>query len=64
MVLDIQKVLLAAAEKKMGITDVYKQAHISLKTAARIRNGETIQTKPAGKLAEALGVKVADLLKA
>lgn len=63
MVLDIQKILLLTAEKRMNFTDVLKQAHISLRTAQRIRAGQELQTKTAGKLAEALGVRVADLLK-
>ncbi len=62
MVLSIELVKLAAAEKKMGFTEVLKLAHISPITARRIKNGCEVQTKTAGKLAEVLGVSVADLL--
>lgn len=62
MVLSIEKVKLAAAEKQMNFTDVLKLAHISPVTAKRIHDGFEIQTKTAGKLAAVLGVSVADLL--
>lgn len=63
MILDVQKVMLAAAEKKLGVTEVFKLAHIATATIMRIKKGKEIQTKTAGKLAEVLGVSVADLLK-
>lgn len=62
MLLDIDKVKLAAAEKKMAFTEVLKLVHVSSFTARRIKNGGEVQTKTAGKLAEVLGVSVADLL--
>lgn len=62
MVLDIEKIKLAAAEKKMAFYQILKLAHISPRTAKRIQDGYEIQTKTAGKLASALGVTVADLL--
>ncbi len=63
MILDVQKVMLAAAEKKLGFTEAFKLAHIATATIMRIKKGKEIQTKTAGKLAEVLGVSVADLLK-
>lgn len=63
MILDIEKIKLAAAEKALPFVEVLKRAHVSSVTARRIRNGYEIQTKTAGKLAAVLGVSVADLLK-
>ena len=63
MILSIEKVKLAAAEQQRNFTEVLKLAHISPRTAKRIHDGHEIQTKTAGKLAAALGVRVSDLLK-
>lgn len=62
MILSIERVKLAAAEKQMNFTEVLKLAHISSRTAKRIQDGYEVQTKTAGKLAAVLGVSVADLL--
>lgn len=63
MVLDINKVMLAAAEKKMNWTEIREHTGIATVTIVRIQHGKPILMKTAGKLAEALDVKVADLLK-
>ena len=63
MVLDINKVMLAAAEKKMNWTEIREHTGIATVTIVRIQRGRPILMKTAGKLAEALGVRVADLLK-
>ncbi len=62
MILSIDKIKLAAAEKKLSFTEVLKLAHVSPITAKRIKDGCEVQTKTAGKLAAVLGVSVADLL--
>lgn len=63
MVLDIAKIKLATARKQMSVCEVMKLAHISNVTARRINAGCEVQPKTAGKLAAALGVDVAELLK-
>ena len=63
MVLSIEKIRIAAANKQMNFTEVLKLAHVSTVTAKRIKDGAAVNTKTAGKLAAALGVDVADLLK-
>ena len=63
MVLDVNKVMLAAAEKKMNWTEIRERSGISVATIVRVQHGKPILMKTAGKLAEVLGVKVADLLK-
>lgn len=63
MVLDVAKIRLAVARKQMSICEVRKLAHISSVTERRINAGCEVQPKTAGKLAAALGVDVAELLK-
>lgn len=62
MVLSMEKIKLIVANKQMNLTDMLKQAHISTKTAGRIRAGKEVNTKTAGKLAAALGVDVAEIV--
>ena len=62
MVLSYEKVKIACARKCLTITEMLTKAHISTVTAKRIKDGEEVNTKTAGKLAAALGVDVSALL--
>jgi len=63
MVLDYEKILALGADKQMSFKVMLKSAQVARATAMRIKNGEPVTMLTAGKLAKALGVKVADLLK-
>ena len=63
MLLDIKKVMIAGAEKKMNLKDIAIAAGITQQTMLRIKQGQAIRMKTAGEIAEVLGVKVAELLK-
>ena len=63
MILDIQKIMLASADKKMNWNELLKHTRISSVTLERIKHGRPVQMKTAGKLAEVLGVSVSELLK-
>lgn len=62
MILSIEKIKIAVANKQMNFTEMLKKAHVSTVTAGRIRAGKEVNTKTAGKLAAALGVDVTELL--
>lgn len=62
MLLDIEKIMVAGADRQMTLTEVMNKAHMANATVKRIKNGEEVTMKSAGKLANVLGVKVADLL--
>lgn len=62
MVLDIKKIMVAGADKRMTLTDVLTAAHMSKHTVKRIKDGAEVTMKTAGKLADVLGVSVAELL--
>jgi len=62
MVLSLEKIKIAAANNQMNFSDLLKLAHVSTVTAGRIREGKEVNTKTAGKLAAALGVKVEAIL--
>lgn len=62
MVLSIERIMVAGADKQMSLKEVLTKAHMARATAKRIKNGEEVTMKTAGKLAAVLGVSVADLL--
>ena len=63
MILDYDKIMVAGADKLMTLKEVLAEAHMARATAKRIKNGEEVTMKTAGKLAAVLDVKVVDLLK-
>ena len=63
MILSIQKIRIAAANKQMTFKDLLSTAHVAKATVKRIKDGLQVSTKTAGKLAAVLGVDVAELLK-
>lgn len=63
MLLDVAKVKLAMARKQMTFRELMKASTMSNVTGLRILSGREIQPKTAGRLAAALGVDVAELLK-
>lgn len=62
MLLDIEKIRIACARKKASLTEIIKKAHVSTLSAQRMRKGQNVTTKTAGKLAEALGVDVTEIM--
>lgn len=62
MVVDIEKVRIILARKQLSMTQFFKEAHFSQSTVKRIKEGCTINTKTAGKLAAALGCDITELL--
>ncbi len=62
MVLSMEKIKIIVANKRMNLTDMLKEAHVSTVTAGRIRDGKEVNTKTAGKLAAVLGVDVAEIV--
>lgn len=63
MLLDMVKIKLVAARRVLTMEELKKLAHLSTGTIRRINTGREVQPKTAGKLAAALGVDVAELLK-
>ncbi len=63
MKLNIQKVMVAGAEKKMNFTDIAKAACLAPQTVFRIKKNQPIHMKTAGKIAEVLGVSVTELME-
>ncbi len=63
MILNFSKIEAAGANKQMSMKDIYKKAHMARATLERIRNGNAVTMKTAGKLAAVLEVNVTDLLK-
>lgn len=62
MILDIKKIMVAGADRQMTFKDVLTAAHMAKATVKRIKDGEEVTMKTAGKLAAVLGVSVAELL--
>jgi len=62
MILNMEKIRIAAARKCYTMTETFKEAHMSVVTVKRIKDGKEINTKTAGKLAAALGVDIVELL--
>lgn len=54
--------MIAGADRQMTLTEVLEKARMASATAKRIRNGDEVTMKTAGKLASVLGVSVAELL--
>ena len=47
----------------MSMKDIYKKAHMARATLERIRDGNSVTMKTAGKLAAVLEVNVTELLQ-
>ena len=62
MILSMEKIKIAAANKQLNFTELLKLAHMSTITARRIKEGKEVNTKTAGKLAAALGVDVTEIM--
>ena len=63
MVLNYAKIETAGANKQMTMKDIYKKGHIARATLERIRDGNSVTMKTAGKLAAVLEVNVTELLQ-
>ena len=61
MVLNYAKIETAGANKQMSMKDIYQKAHMARATLERIRKGNPVTTRTAGKLAAVLDVNVRDL---
>ena len=62
--LDRRKLDLILAERCYNLTDVTKRAGLSSALVTKVVSGKyTLTTKTLGKMAKALGVKPADLIK-
>lgn len=62
MKIDNHKLDLLLAERCMSITELRCKG-LSPQTSTRLRRGEAIKPKTAGKLAQGLGVSVADIIR-
>ena len=63
MVLNYAKIEAAGANKQMSMKDIYKKAHMARATLERIRDGNSVTMRTAGKLAAVLEVNVTELLQ-
>lgn len=61
MVLNYAKIETAGANKQMSMKDLYQRAHMARATLERIRKGNDVTMKTAGKLAAILEVNVTEL---
>ena len=61
MVLNYAKIETAGANKQMSMKDIYQRAHMARSTLERIRKGNEVTMKTAGKLAAILEVNVTEL---
>ncbi len=61
LTLDYNKMLVECARQKVNLTDIFKKAHVSVAITKKVREGKGLQPKIAGRLADALGVDVADI---
>ncbi len=62
MILSYEKIIALGADKRLTLQELLHKAGIARLTAKRIKEGNSVTMKTAGKLAAALGVSVADLL--
>ena len=62
MVLSIEKIMIAGAEKQMTLKDVLKEAHMAKATIKKIKEGKEVTMRTAGKLAAVLEVSVLELV--
>lgn len=62
MKINYQKFLIACANAKLTFTEVINKANVSHFVLSSIKQGKNVNTAIAGKLADALGVPVTDLL--
>lgn len=63
MVIDFKKLQIQCARQNVNMTDVLKAAHISTLTMQRIKAGNEVQPRTAGKLATALKIDVVEIMK-
>ena len=63
MIIDYEKLQIICARKCMSVWEIFQQAHISGRTWLRVKAGERVRPKTAGKLAAALKVDVSEILK-
>lgn len=60
--LNVEKMLLAMAEKKLNCSTLAKASGVSRASISYIRNGKSCKPDIAGKLADALGIPVSELI--
>ena len=63
MLIDYNKLQTECARRCYSMTEVLKRAHISTVTLQRIKIGKPVRIVTVGKLARAVGVDVAELIK-
>ncbi len=63
MILNYKKIEVAGANKQLTLKDITTKAHMARATLERIRNGNEVTMKTAGKLAAVLEVDVTELLQ-
>lgn len=62
MILSIEKIMIAGADKQMTLKDVLREAHMAKATIKKIKDGKEVTMRTAGKLSEVLEVSVLDLV--
>lgn len=60
--IDVDKMLIAMAERKYNCAGLAKASGVSRATISYIRNGKTCKPDIAGKLADALGLSAEELI--
>ena len=63
MLIEYNKLQTECAMLGYSMTELLNQAHVSTVTLQRIKIGKPVRIKTAGKLAQAVGVDVAELIK-
>lgn len=63
MNIDVNSLLLEMAKAKLTIKELSEKAEVSRSTIATIKKGGVVRPDIAGKLADALGVSVNDILE-
>lgn len=61
--INVNKMLVAMAEKKYNCTGLAKASGVSRASISYIRNGKSCKPDIAGKLADALGLSVEELIE-
>lgn len=63
MVLSYEKIIALGADRRLTLKELLHNAGIARLTAKRIKDGNSVTMRTAGKLAAALGVSVTEILK-
>ncbi|HBD88700.1 MAG TPA: hypothetical protein DC021_07300 [Tyzzerella sp.] len=63
MNIDVQTLLIEMAKAKMSIKELSEKSEVCRGTIAAIKKGSEVKPETVGKIAEALGVSVEELLE-